>query len=74
MNTNATMNALWNATGKTIEIVIVMDGRSQKVQRVIESRRACYGRSLALTLSEPLPGMTSRIYHVSESNAWTVTV
>ena len=56
----ATMNALWNATGRTVRI----EGET----RTIVSRRLCYGGAIQLDLDRPLRGMTSTLFSVSPSN------
>jgi hypothetical protein len=60
----ATMNALWNSTGRTA----IIEGQT----RTIVSRRLCYGTSISLTLDRPLDGCSSRLFTVEPSNLHVV--
>ena len=58
--TPATMNSLWNSTGRTVQI----EGET----RTIISRRICYGGSIQLKLDRPLRGRTSTLFNVDPVN------
>ena len=58
--TPATMNSLWNSTGRTVQI----EGET----RTIISRRLCYGGSIQLKLDRPLRGRTSTLFNVDPVN------
>tara|TARA_B100000900_G_scaffold355509_1_gene324782 strand:+ start:318 stop:527 length:210 start_codon:yes stop_codon:yes gene_type:complete len=57
--TPATMNSLWNSTGRTVQI----EGET----RTIISRRLCYGGSIQLKLDRPLRGRTSTLFTADPS-------
>lgn len=62
----ATMNALWNTTGRTA----IIKGQT----RIIVARRLCYGAAIQLTLNRPLDGCSSRLFTVEPSNLHTIVL
>ena len=62
--TPATMNALWNAAGRTA----VINGEA----RTIVSVRACYGRLLRLRLDRPLSNYSYTSFTATPANVGSI--